>query len=157
MIHTTCSRRLATVSAATLALALGWGVAGQAFAQAQAEEADLDEVVVTGSRIVRDGFEAPTPVTVVSADQLQQAAPNNVADGLNQLPLFRASSSAQTGGAAATAQQSGNFLNLRHLGATRTLLLGDGRRYVPSSNTGASMKVNDRNSDTARAMFGSSL
>lgn len=35
---------------------------------------EVEEVVVTGSRIIRDGFEAPTPVTVTTAEELKAAA-----------------------------------------------------------------------------------
>src|SRR5688572_13537375 len=48
-----------------------------------------EEVVVTGSRVMRDGYEAPTPVTVASSEQLELAAPSTLSDALNQLPSFR--------------------------------------------------------------------
>src|SRR3981081_4831788 len=80
------------------------------------EAAPLDEIVVTGSRIVHDGSQAPTPVTVVSADQLQLASPGPVGVALNQLPEFRGSVGPQTGGGSSTGPNSGSFLNLRNLG-----------------------------------------
>src|SRR5262245_12922531 len=44
-------------------------------AHAQDSDSDeLGEVTVTGSRIVRDGFTAPTPLTIVGAEQVQQQA-----------------------------------------------------------------------------------
>lgn len=53
-----------TVSAAAL---VGVSISG---AQAQdAPAASLDEIVVTGSRVVRDGYEAPTPVSVLGAQE----------------------------------------------------------------------------------------
>src|SRR5687767_13306531 len=54
-----------------------------------------EEVVVTGSRVTRDGYEAPTPVTVASSEQLELAAPSTLSDALNQLPSFRGSSKPQ--------------------------------------------------------------
>ncbi len=102
-------------------------------------DAAIADIVVTGSRVLRDGGASPTPVTVVAAEQLQLAAPGNVADGLNQLPAFRGSSRPQTAGAInlATSGGGGNFLNLRNLGVQRTLTLLDGRRAPPSATTGA--------------------
>ncbi|WP_158049704.1 TonB-dependent receptor domain-containing protein [Sphingomonas jeddahensis] len=108
-------------------------------ASSSAGTADLSDIIVTGSRVLRDGGASPTPVTVVAAEQLQLAAPGNVADGLNQLPAFRGSSRPQTAGAInlATSGGGGNFLNLRNLGVQRTLTLLDGRRAPPSATTGA--------------------
>ncbi|MEH3106268.1 MAG: TonB-dependent receptor [Sphingomonas fennica] len=96
---------------------------------------ETQEVVVTGSRIARAGFSAPTPVTVVGGERLQALAITNVADALNQLPSFRASS-----GPGNVQSFGGNVgarvLDLRGLGAPRTLVLVDGRRFVPSTSEG---------------------
>src|SRR4051812_23539351 len=46
-----------------------------------------EEVVVTGSR-VSSGTTAPTPLTVVSTEQLQATTPSNIPDALNKLPVF---------------------------------------------------------------------
>src|SRR5689334_13558 len=51
---------------------------------------DDDQIVVTGSRVMRDGTKAPTPVTVVGAEQLEARAQTNVGEALNELPSFRA-------------------------------------------------------------------
>jgi outer membrane receptor protein involved in Fe transport len=113
--------------------------AGSAMAQ-QTEGGgdDLDVVVVTGSRLAATaGFEAPTPVTVVSAEQLRQAAPTSLSDSLNQLPVFRNSSTPQSTGVGTTGNVGQSFLNLRSLGSQRTLILLDGRRVVPSTDAGS--------------------
>jgi outer membrane receptor protein involved in Fe transport len=104
---------------------------------AVAQEGGLEEVVVTGSRVVVDGSQAPTPVTVVSSEQLQLASPGIVGEALNQLPVFRGSTRPSTGTVSATGPNSGSFLNLRSLGAQRTLVLLDGRRPTPSALSGA--------------------
>src|SRR5690606_24814613 len=60
-------------------------------AQAQdgaAATAPVNEVLVTGSRIVRDGYDAPTPLTVVGGEQVQQQATPNLIDYLTTLPSF---------------------------------------------------------------------
>jgi len=71
------------------AAALLSGGSARAQARAASAEADVEEVIVTGSRIARDGSQAPTPVTVLSQEQLQLAAPTTYADALNQLPVFQ--------------------------------------------------------------------
>ncbi|NLR73187.1 TonB-dependent receptor [Novosphingobium sp. ERN07] len=100
--------------------------------------ASVNELVVTGSRIVRNGYDAPTPVSVVTAAEIQQAAPVTIADYVNQLPALAGSqtprsSSSTIGGGLAGA----NLLNLRNLGPNRTLVLLNGRRVTPSTVTGA--------------------
>ena len=94
------------------------------------------EIVVTGSRIVANGFQAPTPVTVVSTEQLQRTAPGSIPEGLNQLPQFAGSRSNTTPGGLGNTPSTGNYLNLRNLGSLRTLVLLDGQRLPPTSYEG---------------------
>jgi outer membrane receptor protein involved in Fe transport len=115
---------------ATAALAQAEG------ANAQADAASIEEVVVTGSRIVSAGFSAPTPVTVVSTEQLQRTAPGAIAEGLNQLPQFAGSRSNATPGGLGNTPSTGNYLNLRNLGTNRNLVLLDGQRLPPTSYEG---------------------
>ncbi len=97
----------------------------------------VEEVVITGSRIVRDGYEAPTPVTVMSAEQLQVNATANVADYMNTMPAFSGSASPSTSQPSVSGGTAGvNALNLRNLGSNRTLILFDGQRSVSSLATG---------------------
>jgi iron complex outermembrane recepter protein len=97
----------------------------------------LSEVTVTGSRIVTNGVNAPTPVTVVSSDQLQLAAPRNLVDGVLQLPQLRGSVSVANQANGTTQSNGADFLNLRGLGTARTLVLMDGRRLSPVQSTSA--------------------
>ena len=98
---------------------------------------NVETVVVSGSRLVTNGAEAPTPVTVVSADQLKLAAPTNLVDGLLQMPVFLGSSSVNNQSTGTTASNGADNLNLRGLGVQRTLVLVDGRRMVPDASLGA--------------------
>lgn len=118
--HRARARRVALLSA-TAAL-----FGGAAFAQ-QPPQADtqVEEVVITGSRIT--GFAAPTPLTVIGADELQRVAPLQVSEALTQMPQFRA-----TG----TSSSAATYANLRAIGQQRTLLLVDGRRHVPTFSDG---------------------
>src|SRR5690606_8889786 len=99
-------------------------------------ETATDRVIVTGSRIQRDGFDAPTPVTVATTEQLEASAPTTLSDALLQLPVFRQSGRPQNVSVSSTGNIGGSYLNLRALGANRTLVMLDGRRLVPASGNG---------------------
>ncbi len=111
-----------------------------AFAQAAPQAAQapaVDEIVVTGTRVVRDGYEAPTPVSVIGIENLQNIATSNLADSINQLPSLVGSSTPSTTATTTTTGTSAiNGLNLRGLGTTRTLVLLNGQRTVGSILTG---------------------
>ncbi|MCS0631133.1 TonB-dependent receptor [Telluria mixta] len=99
--------------------------------------APITSIVVTGSRVIRNGDSSPSPVTVVSTDDLLTAKPGaTLAEALNTLPVFAgsrgASSNPTTAGSAAGGSGSANQLNLRNIGATRTLVLMDGKRVPPT-------------------------
>jgi len=104
---------------------------------ARAQPADVGEVVVTGSRIVRDGYTAPTPVTVAAVEDLQDATPSSIADGLNKLPQFANSVSPRGNpNLNPNTGEHGNLLNLRGVGPTRSLILFDGLRVPPTTFKG---------------------
>lgn len=121
-----------------LALAIGLAVSAPAFAQ-EAQQADDSEapdaeaIIITGSRIA-SGFDRPTPVAVLGADRIEARGTTNLGDALNELPAFRATNTpASTGLGAAAGYVGGRILDLRGLGAVRTLTLVDGKRFVPST------------------------
>lgn len=119
-----------------LRLALFCGVALPTTALAQAAEPqDLSEVVVTGSNVIRNGYQAPTPVTTVQTDQLQAATPSRLGEALLQLPQFKGSPSPKST-FQVTLGLGGSNVSLRNLGSYRTLVLVDGRRVVPTSTRG---------------------
>jgi outer membrane receptor protein involved in Fe transport len=102
------------------------------------DEPPPGEIIVTGSRIVRDGYDAPTPTTVISVEDIEAQNPANLADYVNQLPQLLGSTSPRaTLSNSNTNVGSANILNMRGLGTTRTLVLFDGHRVVAStSNNG---------------------
>jgi len=103
-------------------------------AQAQGDAGILDEIMVTGSRIQRDGMNTPTPVTMLDSNELQSMAPTTLIDGLSQMPQFLNNATPATHNVYGEAS---NLLNLRGIGANRTLILLDGRRVVSSTRSGA--------------------
>lgn len=119
-------------------------VSAPAFAQtaptapiASGEQAtQVEEVVVTGSRIRRDPTTAPTPLIQVSREQLLETGQTTVIDYLATIPALSNSQvpSDTTGNALGALGLS--LANLRSLGAGRTLTLVNGRRHV-GSQTGS--------------------
>lgn len=95
-----------------------------------------EEIIVTGSRIARDGFEAPTPVTVISADELEAVPRSNIAEFVNELPALAASNTPTPSISSSAGTNGINSLNLRGLGVTRTLVLLDGQRNPVSTIVG---------------------
>ncbi|HZG32467.1 MAG TPA: TonB-dependent receptor [Sphingopyxis sp.] len=129
--------------AAMTALALVQGA--PAYAQesaatptASSEAAPGDQIVVTGSRVARDGFQAPTPVMVLTQEDIENSSPsNNIADFVNQIPAMAASIRPSNSRLELSNGIAGiNALNLRSLGTVRTLVLIDGRRSVGSTASG---------------------
>ena len=48
----------------------------------------VEQVIVTGTRLISSGVNTPTPVTAVSGDLLQTMAPSTLVESLIQLPVF---------------------------------------------------------------------
>ncbi|MFO7286536.1 MAG: TonB-dependent receptor [Gammaproteobacteria bacterium] len=93
----------------------------------------IEEILVTGSRIRQtSGMETPTPVTVVTRQELAVLSPTNLIEGLAELPQFFGSATTQTPSPFFTSVGAGS-LNLRGLQSNRTLQLLNGRRVVPST------------------------
>lgn len=137
MAHTDeFKRKLRLGTACTLLSAMGVAGVNPAYAQDAAtedEDFEVEEVVVTGSRIKRTGFDTVNPATVVDSEFLELRAFNNVAQALNQLPSFGIPGASENGGQAG--QNVGqNFVNAFGLGSQRTLTLVNGRRVVSQSS-----------------------
>ena len=79
------NRTKMTVLASTISAILGTGATYSAQSQ-QAE--NLEEVVVTGSRIVRRDLEASSPLMTIDATRLDQSSTISVETILNQMPQF---------------------------------------------------------------------
>jgi len=127
------------IGVATTALALMQTMPAQAQSDAAPQTSEADDeassIVVTGSRVVRDGFQAPTPLTVLTRQDIENTSPsNNVADFVNQLPQLAGSTKPANSRLNISNGSAGiNALNLRNLGEGRTLILLDGRRSVGST------------------------
>ncbi|MBT2189122.1 TonB-dependent receptor domain-containing protein [Sphingobium nicotianae] len=97
------------------------------------------EILVTGSRIKKDGFDSPVPVTVVDAGLIQNLGQTNAAEVVKLMPQNIASQSDATSGTSLSANAGSQFANLRGLNptfGTRTLTLVNTRRFIPTSDGG---------------------
>ncbi|MFC0632387.1 TonB-dependent receptor plug domain-containing protein [Brevundimonas balnearis] len=91
---------------------------------AQDPVTEVEEIVVTGSRIAQANLTSTSPITQVSAEDIDSTGVTRVEDLVTQLPqAFAAQNSTVSNGASGTATVS-----LRNLGSSRTLVLIDGRR-----------------------------
>ncbi|WP_239018076.1 TonB-dependent receptor plug domain-containing protein [Sphingomonas flavalba] len=132
------------------ALALAVTLSPAAFAQSSDPEGgaepqgavatlDSPEIVVTGSRIMREGYDSPVPVSVIGAEDIEARKPANIADIVFVLPSVSAAgshSSADSSRQISTGNAGINAVNLRGLGTSRTLILLNGQRVAPSSFSG---------------------
>src|SRR5262245_27434412 len=96
-----------------------------------AASADMDEVIVTGTRIASPNATSTSPIQVVTSEDIQVSGKTDIVDIISQMPqnftndlgqdLGNRTPGLTTAGGVATA-------NLRGLGPNRTLVLVDGRR-----------------------------
>jgi outer membrane receptor protein involved in Fe transport len=101
---------------------------------AHAQSEALEEVLVTGSRIVQRDFTANSPIVSVESDLFEATGTLAVETVLNQLPQFVPEVTQFSTGAiqpSATVTTGANLISLRGLGANRNLVLLDGRRPQP--------------------------
>jgi outer membrane receptor protein involved in Fe transport len=129
----------AALTGGSLAASFGVAHAQTAPATAANNEPVLEEVVVTGSRIAAPNQVSISPVTFVGAADVEKSGATRVEDLLNQLPQVFAAQ----GASASNAADGTATVNLRGLGAKRTLVLVDGLRLGPGDPTsGAASDIN---------------
>jgi len=141
-----------------LAAAMAASVAAPAFAQDTAGETDttteaaqpeaqqpatgpteLNTITVTGSRISRDVFNSVSPVQVVTREETTLAGFDSTTAALQSNTVTAGSSQINNayGGYVTNGGPGANTLSLRGLGATRTLILLNGRRIAPAGSRGS--------------------
>lgn len=121
------------LAAAAAAMAASPAMAQNNTSSTAASSSDDEAIVVTGTRLVRQDFEAISPVTTVGAEQIQLTGTLNTEQLLNDLPQV-------VGGNTTTSNNTGgedfSTVDLRGLGPNRTLVLVNGERVPASSTTG---------------------
>lgn len=118
------------VSAISTATLLATAASMPIYAQ-QSDQA-IESVIVTGSRIVRTDLLSVSPLQIVDSEEFIMSGSINIEQKLAELPMtlpsFGPSSNNPGDGTA--------LVNLRGLGSSRTLVLVNGRRYMPSQQSG---------------------
>ncbi|MEJ2604342.1 MAG: TonB-dependent receptor [Gammaproteobacteria bacterium] len=102
------------------------------------DERNIEEIVVTGSRIPRRDFVSPSPIATIEREALMTTGQPTLEGALNRMPQVtpdfdRTSNNPGDG----TAR-----VNLRNFGSNRTLVMLNGRRLMPSG-VGNSVDVNN--------------
>ncbi len=108
---------------------------------ALAQEEQLEEITVTGSRIARDpNLSGALPVQSVGEQEIQMSGEFSIADVVNDVPALLSSTTSESSIDSGFADGA-NVLNLRGLGANRTLVLVDGRRHVGGVGGSSSVDI----------------
>ncbi len=114
-----------------------------AYAQEQEESTKpMEEVVVTGSRILSPSLDSPSPVQTISAEDIQSTGIVNAQDLLLKNPTFGTPALSRTNSAFLTSGAGIATVDLRNLGSDRTLTLVDGRRFVSGNPGSAAVDLN---------------
>ena len=111
-------------------IAGAFAVAAPAIAQ-DGDDANDDEIVVTGSRIPKKDFTSTSPVFTVSQEQIKLSNSVNIENLLNELPQVIPGANSTSNNPSLDGRAT---IDLRGLGPGRTLVLVDGHRVVPASN-----------------------
>jgi iron complex outermembrane receptor protein len=133
---------LALACAAALACTSAYAQDNGSNASSQ-QAKNLEAVTVTGSHIAisNPNVISPTPVAVITADEIQATGAANIGDLMATMPqlatTFTMGNSTQYIGTAGVQQ-----LDLRNLGPERTLVLVNGRRFVGASAGSTAVDVN---------------
>ncbi len=142
-----------TISRTTLFRATGAFVAvllGSGSALAQENSASghsdnpvtLDSVVVTGSRIARPEVDAAVPIAVLNAEDIERDGAVNVQDILREMPQIGVGTT-RTNSNFNDEGLGGATVDMRNLGPSRTLVLVNGRRYVPGFRGTSAVDLNN--------------
>ncbi|RPI62660.1 MAG: hypothetical protein EHM50_03580, partial [Lysobacterales bacterium] len=138
-----CCQRQRLATAIAMALALPGGMLSRAHAQEPEQQAaPLEEIVITGSRIVRRDYEANSPIQTIDGAAFEAQSAIALEDTLNELPQFVPAATGYTQVqdgelifTGSTVTSGAAMLSLRGLGPNRNLVLLDGYRAMPVNAT----------------------
>ena len=115
-----------------LALAVMLASAGTSF-QTLAQDQGVEEIVVTGSFIRGTPEDAPSPVTVIDRDSIQEQGASQIWDLIRNLEVNQGSDTSVAGSNDASQLSGTASVNLRNLGGNSTLTLINGKRFTPAA------------------------
>ena len=135
------SHKIASIKTPRSLLAIAVGASLSAMSMVSAAQENNNEnsvepderISVTGSRLMRTTFDAPTPTVVISAVDIKISGATNINDLLSTMPQFGPGFDS-TDGNYSFGNSGLNVLDLRDLGATRTLVLVNGKRPAAVSS-----------------------
>src|SRR5215472_5525180 len=131
-----CSNRIRLLRAMQLqgAAVLALNVLSVSAGWAQDQEAGpVEQIIVSSSRITAAGFTAPTPTTMLSADDIAKQAESNVFNTIVELPSLMGSTGTSTGNHGTSGGTNGlSAFGIHGVGTSRALTLLDGQRVVPA-------------------------
>jgi outer membrane receptor protein involved in Fe transport len=102
-------------------------------ATALAQDTELEQVFVTGSRIARPDFDSASPIVSVTQEFFRRGGSPTVESQLNTLPQFVPSYTSTSNNPGNNGQAN---VDLRGLGTPSTLVLVDGKRLIPANGDG---------------------
>lgn len=131
---------VSSISAALLLASIDAALAQDAD-PATGDAQELDRIVVTGTRISNPNVVSPTPVSTLTAQDIEAVGAVNVGDIMTKMPqlatTFTMGNSTRFIGTAGVQTQ-----DLRNLGTNRTLVLVNGRRFVGAAAGATDVDVN---------------
>ena len=141
-----------TAGAVTTALIVSLAAAPANVSYAQEAEA-VEEIVVTGSRIRRNPLDQPVAIMDIGIAQIENTGLTNLGEALQQLPITGSAINAQFNvpGNSGFPQDGSGIgagavnLSIRNVGAKRTLVLVDGRRWIAGSSASGVPSAVDMN------------
>jgi len=127
--HYQPSKLVGLIMVGILACQCAWAQDGKDSKAGDVEDGRiLEEVIVTGSRIVRRDFSAPSPVVTIDKDDILTSAQPTLEEALNRMPQVRP----DFGRTSNNPGTGKSLVNLRGFGSNRTLVVLNGRRYAPA-------------------------
>ena len=118
-----------------------WAQDGSASGQ-ESKPVTLDSVVVTGSRIARPEIDAAVPIAVLNAEDFERDGTVNVQDILREMPQIGVGTTRTNSNFNDTAMGAAT-VDMRNLGPARTLVLVNGRRFVPGFGGTSAVDLNN--------------
>jgi len=141
LMRSICFAYLAAAAATALT------ISGSVLAQTNAEDttaavSEIEEIIVTGSRLRRDSFNVSTPLVVLDVEAIQDTGLGSLAEVLiDEMPaVFEGASN--TNGQSYVNATGLTTMSLRNQGTDRTLVLIDGRRTVPNQYSSTAVSLN---------------
>lgn len=117
-------------AAAVLAATVPLSAFAQDATQPTDDTTQVDELIVTGSRIPRPNLEQPTPVATVTETMIENSGTSSLGDVLAELPALSSNGTVRANSDSGANLGGLSFPDLRDLGTSRTLTLVNGKRHV---------------------------